>query len=137
MLSVPPKLKILSIIAKKCWKIEIELFLQALFHTNNIFCLIYFGQDCLWKQYFASNSTQTPSNLTCFNFLVNLRHLTLVYLKRRVSNLQKSDKICSTWQLLFISFHWGPNLVLKAFKVLSRMFFERKKVNFSQKTDCF
>ena len=35
--------------------------------------LKYFVNDCLWKQVFASNSPQTPSNLTFLTILVTLR----------------------------------------------------------------
>ena len=46
MSSLPPKIKILSIQAKDCSKIEIELSRKALFHTNTKACLMYSGQDC-------------------------------------------------------------------------------------------
>ena len=36
--------------------------------------------------------------------------------------LHKSAKFSLTWQLLFRSFHWGLNLVLKDFQVWPRMF---------------
>ena len=42
----------------------------------------------------------------------------------RAANLQKSTKICLTWQLLFRSFHWGPNLVFKTFQVWSGTFYQ-------------
>ena len=32
-------------------------------------CLKYFVNDCLWKQFFATNSPQTPSNLILFTSL--------------------------------------------------------------------
>ena len=73
LLSLPPKTKILSIQVKNCSKIEIGFSCSALFHTSTKVCLIYFGQDCLWKKYFASNSPQSPSNLICFSMLVTIR----------------------------------------------------------------
>ena len=42
-------MKILSILAKSCLKIEIEPSRSALFDTNTKVCLIYFGQDCSSK----------------------------------------------------------------------------------------
>ena len=39
-------MKILSILARNCSKIDIELFRGALFHINTKVCLVYFGQDC-------------------------------------------------------------------------------------------
>ena len=39
-------------------------------------CLKYFVNDCLWKQYLAFNSPQTPSNLICLTIFVTLRPLT-------------------------------------------------------------
>ena len=53
-------------------KKKLNFFHTALFHTNTKVCLIYFGQDCLWKQYFVSNLPQVPSTLICFTILVTL-----------------------------------------------------------------
>ena len=35
-----------------------------------------FVNDCLWKHFFGTNSTQTPSNLISSTILVTPRHLT-------------------------------------------------------------
>ena len=50
MLSLALKIKILSILAKNSWKIEIEPFRRVLFHRKTTVCLKYFGQDCTYKQ---------------------------------------------------------------------------------------
>ena len=54
---------------------------SALFHINTRVFLKYFVPDCLWKQFLASNSPQTPLSLICLTILVNLRSLTQFYLK--------------------------------------------------------
>ena len=46
VLSVAPKIKILSILAKNSWKIEIELFPLGAISQKTTVCLKYFGQDC-------------------------------------------------------------------------------------------
>ena len=43
--------------------------------------LKYFVNDCLWKQFFASNSPQTPSNLISLTILVTVRPFTQFILK--------------------------------------------------------
>ena len=75
-LSLPPKMNFFSILAKKPWKIEIELSLSAQFHRKTRLCLKYFVHECLWKQFFANNFPWTPLNLICLTILVTLRHLT-------------------------------------------------------------
>ena len=60
-----------------------------------------FARDYLWKQLFASNSPQTPSNLTSLKMLVTLRPCTKFKPKIRTIKLLKSAKVCLTWQLLF------------------------------------
>ena len=50
-------------VAKNSWKMETGLLPQTPFHTKTTACLKYFLNDCLWKQFFASNSRQTTSNL--------------------------------------------------------------------------
>ena len=32
---------------------------------KTVVCLKYFVHDCLWKQFFASNSALVPSNFIC------------------------------------------------------------------------
>ena len=48
---------------------------SALFHMKTRVCLRYFvnENDCLWKQFLASNLPQIPSNLICLTNFVNLR----------------------------------------------------------------
>ena len=49
---------------------------SALFPMKTRACLKYFVHDCIWKQFFASNSLQAPLNLICLTILVALRPLT-------------------------------------------------------------
>ena len=59
--------------------------------------LKYYVNDCLWKQFFASESRKTTSNLISMTILVTLRPFTKFQLKIRAIKLQKSAKICLTW----------------------------------------
>ena len=74
--SLLPKKKILSILAKDSLSIEIELSRSALFQVKTKVFLKYFVRGCLWKQVFASNLHQAPSDLICLAILVTLRSLT-------------------------------------------------------------
>ena len=49
---------------------------------------------CLWTQFSASNSIQSPSNLIYLTVLVTLRSFNQFSSKIRRINLQKSVKIC-------------------------------------------
>ena len=40
-------------------------------------CLKYLVNDCIWKEFVASNTPQTLSNLICLTNFVNLRPLGL------------------------------------------------------------
>ena len=51
--------------------------------------LKHFLNDCLWKQFFAFNLPQTPSNLILLTILVTLSSFTKFELKIRVIKLQK------------------------------------------------
>ena len=82
-------------------------------------------RDCLRKQFFASNSRQTPSNLICLPIFCN----NFNKLKLEQLSCQKSAKICRPWQPLLRSFHWGPKLVLKDFRVYFRTFSEKDNGN--------
>ena len=62
---------------------------SALFHMKARVYLKYFVHDCLWKQFLASNSPQTPSNLICLTIFVTLRPLTPFQPKVRETDLQK------------------------------------------------
>ena len=57
MPSLPPKKKILATLAKESLKMESQLFRSALFHKKTNVSLKYFVRGCLWKQFFASNSS--------------------------------------------------------------------------------
>ena len=73
VLSPPPKMKILSVVAKIFWKTEIELCNSALFNMKTRVCLKYFVNHCLWKQFIDSNSSFTTSSLIYLTIFVNLR----------------------------------------------------------------
>ena len=90
-------------------------------------CAIYLVHDCLWKQYFVSNSPQVSSKFIFWTILVTIRLFTQFQLKVRASKLWKSAKSCLTWKLLHRSFHWGPNSVSKDFQVSSRTVFKTIK----------
>ena len=49
MSSFPPKIKILLILAKSFWKIEIELFLSVLFLVKTRACLKFFVHYCSFE----------------------------------------------------------------------------------------
>ena len=52
--------------------------------------MTYFDQDCLSKQYFASNLPQAPSNLICLAILVTLKgHAPPLQPAGRVKNFRK------------------------------------------------
>ena len=55
----------------------------------------YFVNDCPWKQVFAFNSPQAPSNLISLTIFVTLRPFTQFQSKIRAIKLQKSAKIAS------------------------------------------
>ena len=44
------------------------------FHWNSLFCSKYFVQDCLSKQSFGLNSSQSPSNLNSLTFCTPSKH---------------------------------------------------------------
>ena len=58
--------------------------------------LKYFGNGCLWKHIFASNSPQTSSYLISLLILVTLRPL--IHFKPKIGaiKLQNRAKICFT-----------------------------------------
>ena len=76
MLSLPAKIKILLILAKTLEKQKLNFSLGALFHMKTIVSLKYSVNDYLWKDFFASNSPPTPSNLIFVTKLVTLRSFT-------------------------------------------------------------
>ena len=51
----------------------------------------------LWKQFFASNSPQTPSNLISLTIVVTVRSFTQLWAKIKAIKLQKGAKIWLTW----------------------------------------
>ena len=95
----------------------------------------HFVNGCLCKQYFASNSPQIPSNLICLTIFVIVRHLAQFQPKIRVTNLQKSAKICLTLITTFTIFSLSSKFSIES---LSRLvydgFLERK---FPPKYDYF
>ena len=73
--SLHPKMKLLSIKGKTVLKLKLNFYRSAVFHTNTKVYVIYFGKNCLWKQYFASDSPQFYWNMICFTILLTLRPL--------------------------------------------------------------
>ena len=89
--------------------------------------LRYFGTYCLWKRFLDYKSPNTPSNLICLKFL-ELQVLSNCFsLKLEQLSWKESLKICLTCELLFLSFHWGWNLVLEEFQICFRAFFRKIK----------
>ena len=67
MPSLLPKTKPLLILAKKiAEKQKLKFYFVSLFQMETRDYLKYFVNNCLWKQIFASNLPQTPSNLILF-----------------------------------------------------------------------
>ena len=62
---------------KKLLKYLNKIFLVLRYFKLTLkFASMFFGQDCLWKKCFASNSPQVPTNLIPFRILITLRPLT-------------------------------------------------------------
>ena len=91
----PPQTQNPFILAENCWQVEIKPCRIALFHMKTRVCLIYFVDDYSWKQFFASNSPGSPSNLIFKTILVTMRLFTQLQFKIRATKLQKSAKILS------------------------------------------
>ena len=62
------------------------------FHMKSRVCLKYFVNYCLWKQLFASKSSQIISKLTCLTIFVTLRIFTQFYSKIRATIYKKALK---------------------------------------------
>ena len=69
---------------------------SVLLHMKTRVNLKYPANGCLWKHFFASNSTQTPSNLIYLTIFVTLRPFTQFQPKIRAIKLQKKAKNCLT-----------------------------------------
>ena len=63
-----------------------------LFHRKTR-VLIYFFHDCLWKQLFASNLPQSPSNLIFWTFFGSYEAFQF---EIRATKLPKTVKFCLT-----------------------------------------
>ena len=85
---LPAKAKALLILAKNR---------NQFFHMKISVSLKYFVNGCLWKQFFAFNSLQNPSNVMTLTILVTLRLFAQFQPKTRVIKLQESAKICLTF----------------------------------------
>ena len=75
MSSLSAKMQIL-LIAKSLEKQKLNFSRSALFRMEARVSLKYFLNEYLRKQFFASNSPQTPSNLIYLTILVTLRPFT-------------------------------------------------------------
>ena len=77
VLSPPPKMAILSVLAKISRKIEIELFRSYLtFRLKTRVSLKYLVNDCILKHLFASNLRQTLPKQIFLKAFITLRPLT-------------------------------------------------------------
>ena len=94
MLGLPPKMKILPILAKKIQKWKLNFPRHALFHMKIRVCLKSFADDSIWKQLFVPNLPQNPLNFIPSTVLGTLRLLTKFKAKIRAINLQKCTKTC-------------------------------------------
>ena len=106
--------------------------MHYVFHMKTRVCVKYFVNVCFSKQFLASKSPQTISNLICLTTFETPRPLAQFLPKIRATNLQKSTKICITWIQASRYFKQGTNLVLKAFQVWSRTFFQEDRVSSCQ-----
>ena len=66
---------------------------MVVFDRKTTLCVKYFGQDCLRKQFFASNWPPGPFKFD-LTILVSLRTLIQFYSKIRAINLVKRAEIC-------------------------------------------
>ena len=121
----PPHWKPWQYQQKTLGKEKLNFSRCALSATKTGVSLRYFVSYCLWKLFFDSNSPQTPSNLISVTFLVTLRPFTWFSSNVRAIKWPESPKPCLTWWLLFRSFHWGWNLILKELRVCFRTFFRK------------
>ena len=71
--------------------------------------------------------------LLSLTFLVTARVSKLFQRKITAMKWKKSPKTFLTGWLLFLSFHWGRNLVLKNFEVCFRTFFRKIKKTLAQR----
>ena len=69
-------MKILLMLAKSLENQNLNFSRSALFRIKTRVILKYFVNDYHWKQFFASNSVQTTSNLSSLTILVTLRPFT-------------------------------------------------------------
>ena len=93
MPSLSPKIKILLILAKNYWKIEIKhYFIWKLEFVSVILPMIVSGNSLLFLTHFRLLQT-------CFFFiiLITMRPLTQFQLKLTGANLQKKCEFCLTW----------------------------------------
>ena len=96
-----------------------DLRLRKLGNIRKVFKLHKMIAQCLFPQ--------APSNLIYLTILLTLRRLMQIWNEIRAIKLQKSAKICLTWELLFWFFNWGWSLVLKDFQVCFRKFYRKIK----------
>ena len=134
-ISPTPEMKIFSALVIKQ---NLTFSRSALFHIKTIVCLEYFVNDCLRKQFLASDSLQTRPNWICLKILVTLKPLTQFWLKIRAANLQKKA-LKFTYSI--ISF---PNLFSKVqgwywklFNMIATLFMHWKLRRFEEELKTF
>ena len=73
-----PKLKFCQYQQKVLEKQKLNFSRRVLFHIKTTVCLKYLGQDCLRKQYFASNLPPDPFKFDLFNNFGNSKDFNTV-----------------------------------------------------------
>ena len=133
MPSLPP---IFFDASRNWWKIEIKIFPYCTTSQENCtLSIIYFFHHCLWKQLFASNSSQSLSNIIFWTILVTTRLFTQFQFKIRASKLLKSAKSCLTWWLPIFSLR--SKFGIKRLLSLVQDVFQKNRVNSSQNMTVF
>ena len=135
MPSLPSKLKYFLIIAENCGKIEVKIFPYfALSQETESLSNIFF-HDCLWKQLFGSNSSQSSSNLILWTNLVTMRFFTQFQLKLEQLSCKKVLNFILLDNYFADLFTEIQIRYPKTFKFGPGRFLERKS-KFQPKYDC-
>ena len=115
-----------------CWQKTFDkqtnFFRSALFHMKTRVSLKYFVNDCLWhkfwfltfRDHFKLNFAGNFGNSKSFHTVLTYHYSNYFPYFPRISLIR--------W-LLFWSFHWGWNLVIKAFQVCFKTFFRKYEIN--------
>ena len=99
-------------------------------------CLIYFVNDCLWKQFFTSNLPQYPSDLILWTILVTIRLFAQFQIRIRATRLHKSANFILLDNYFTNLFTEVQIRYRKTFK-FGQERFQKDKVNFNQNMTIF